>query len=290
MKPHISAILTASAALVLTICFNAAALCADFTPDKDISVVSREDGSGTRGAFVELFAITVKTPAGGKKDMTTKEAVIANKTDVMMLNIANDPYAIGYISLGSLNSSIKALEIDGVKAAPENVRDGSYPIVRPFVIATKGEPTGLANDFISFILSGDGQKVVAGAYIPVKDDAPPYAGGKRSGKITVAGSSSVAPVMEKLKEAYIARNSGAVIEIQMSDSTAGMSGAMNGTCDIGMSSRNLKDSEKAKLRETVIAHDGIAVIVNNANPLTNVSSGQVKSIFTGAVVKWSEVK
>ena len=286
--------LAAVAVLLLTVCFHGPALAADFDSGRDISVVSREDGSGTRGAFVELFGIEARTPSGGKKDMTTREAVIANKTDVMMLNIANDPYAIGYISLGSLNDSIRALDIDGVKASAKNVKNGSYKISRPFNIATKGKPSGLAADFIAFILSKEGQEVVAKSYIAVKDDAAPYAGGKqsgkRSGKITVAGSSSVTPVMEKLKEAYMAKNPGAVIEIQMSDSTAGMTGAINGTCDIGMSSRNLKDSEKAKLDEITIAHDGIAVIVNNRNPLTNAGGEQVKRIFTGAAVKWSDVK
>ena len=290
MKRLTASILAAAFALTLGMFgFAGAGQAADFDKGNDISVVSREDGSGTRGAFVELFKIEVKRPDGGKKDMTTKEAVIANKTDVMMVNIANDPYAIGYISLGSMNASIKALDIDGVKASAENVKNGSYKISRPFNIATKGEPTGLAKDFISFILSKDGQAVVGKSYIAVKENAAPYAGGKMSGKITVAGSSSVSPIMEKLKEAYVAKNPGAVVEVQMSDSTAGMTGAMNGTCDIGMSSRELKDSEKAKLTALAIAHDGIAVIVNNKNPLTNLSNAQVKDIFTGASKTWDQV-
>ena len=290
MKTITASILAAAFTLALGMFgFAGAGQAAGFDKSNDISVVSREDGSGTRGAFVELFKIEVKTPEGGKKDMTTKEAVIANKTDVMMVNIANDPYAIGYISLGSMNNSIKALDIDGVKASAENVKNGSYKISRPFNIATKGEPTGLAKDFIAFILSKDGQAVVGKSYIAVKEGAAPYAGGKMSGKITVAGSSSVSPIMEKLKEAYVAKNPNAVIEVQMSDSTAGMTGAMNGTCDIGMSSRELKDSEKAKLTATAIAHDGIAVIVNNKNPLTNLSNEQVKNIFTGASKTWDQV-
>ena len=298
MKRLTASILAAAFALTLGMFgFAGAGQAADFDKGNDISVVSREDGSGTRGAFVELFKIEVKTPEGGKKDMTTKEAVIANKTDVMMVNIANDPYAIGYISLGSMNASIKALDIDGVKASAENVKNGSYKISRPFNIATKGEPTGLAKDFIAFILSKDGQAVVGKSYIAVKENAAAYAGGqtsgqtsgKMSGKITVAGSSSVSPIMEKLKEAYVAKNPGAVVEVQMSDSTAGMTGAMNGTCDIGMSSRELKDSEKAKLTALAIAHDGIAVIVNNKNPLTNLSNAQVKDIFTGASKTWDQV-
>ena len=294
MKTITASILAAAFTLALGMFgFASAGRTADFDKGKDISVVSREDGSGTRGAFVELFRIEVKTPEGGKKDMTTKEAVIANKTDVMMVNIAGDPYAIGYISLGSLNDSIKALDIDGVKASAQNVKNGSYKISRPFNIATRGEPTGLAKDFISFILSREGQAVVGKSYIAVKEDAAPYAGGqtggKPTGKITVAGSSSVSPVMEKLKEAYVAKNPGAVVEVQMSDSTAGMTGAMNGTCDIGMSSRELKDSEKAKLTALAIAYDGIAVIVNNKNPLANLSNAQVKDIFTGASKTWGQV-
>lgn len=269
--------------------FATAGRAADFNKSRAISVVSREDGSGTRAAFVELFGIEVKKPGGGRKDMTTKETIIANKTDVMMVNIAGDPYAIGYISLGSLNSGLKALDIDGVKASAENVKNGSYKISRPFTIATRGEPSGPVRDFIAFILSGEGQAVVGKNYIPVREDAAPYAGGGTSGRITVAGSSSVTPVMEKLKEAYAAKNPDAVVEVQMSDSTAGMTGVMSGTCDIGMSSRALTDSEKAALADLAIAYDGIAVVVNNKNPLTGLSSAQVKDIFTGTSTVWSQI-
>ncbi|MDR2489752.1 MAG: substrate-binding domain-containing protein [Desulfovibrio sp.] len=282
----------AAFALALGILCFAAAAAADgsFDAGKAISVISREDGSGTRGAFIELFKIESKTSGGGRKDLTTREAIIANKTDVMMVNIANDPYAIGYISLGSLNASVKPLSVDGVTASAENVKNGSYKISRPFIIATRGEPSGAAGDFIAFILSRDGQAVVAKSYIPVNEQAAPYAGGgKTGGKITVAGSSSVTPIMEKLKEAYIAKNPGAVIEIQMSDSTAGMTGAISGACDIGMSSRALKDGEKAKLTDVAIAHDGIVVVVNNKNPLTNLGGEQVKEIFTGGAASWKQV-
>lgn len=262
---------------------------ASFKTDRAISVVSREDGSGTRGAFIELFKVEVKGEDGTKKDMTTKEAVIVNKTDIMMTNIANDEYAIGYISLGSLNDTVKALRIDGITADAENVKNGTYKISRPFNIATKGEATGLAKDFIDFILSSDGQAVVAKSYIAINDNAAPYAGDKPSGKITVAGSSSVTPIMEKLKEAYIVINPNATIEIQMSDSTAGMTGAIDGTCDIGMASRELKDSEKETLTSIEIALDGIAVIVNNKNSAVNMTSEDVRKIFTGEVEKWNEV-
>lgn len=263
----------------------------DFNADSLISVVSREDGSGTRGAFVELFGIQATSDDGSKKDMTSKEAIIADKTDIVMTNIANDPYAIGYISLGSVNGTVKALDIDGVKATPENVKNGTYKIQRPFNIATKGEPAGLAKDFVGFILSGEGQDIVtANNYIAVEENPPAYAGDKPSGKLVVSGSSSVAPVMEKLKEAYNIVNPGATIEIQMSDSTSGMTAAMNGTCDIGMASRELKDSEKAELSDIAIALDGIVVIVNNKNTVTGVSGEQVKSIFTGESEQWSAVE
>jgi len=260
-----------------------------FDATKAISVISREDGSGTRGAFIELFGIEVKGDDGSKKDMTTKEAVIAKQTDIMMANIAQDKYAIGYISLGSLGDTVKALRINGTEASAENVKNGRYPIVRPFNIATKGEPAGLAKDFIDFILSAEGQAVVSKNYIAITDDAPAYAGNKPLGKIVVAGSSSVTPVLEKLKEAYLTINANAAIEIQQSDSSAGMTGTIDGTCDIGMASRELKDSELTELTATQIAMDGIAVIVNNDNPVAFITAEQVRSIFTGETTKWSDV-
>ena len=260
-----------------------------FDNSKDIVVVSREDGSGTRGAFIELFGIEEKGADGTKKDLTTKEAIIAKQTDVMMTNIAGDNFAIGYISLGSLNDTVKAVQIENVEATPDNVKNGSYPIARPFNIATNGEPSDLAKDFIDFILSSDGQSVVESSYIPVVENASAYAGSKSSGKIVVAGSSSVTPIMEKLKEAYLAINTGATIEIQMSDSSAGITGAIEGTCDIGMASRDLKDSELEQLTSTQIALDGIAVIINTDNPTSNLSIDQVKSVFTGETLAWSEI-
>ncbi len=262
---------------------------ATFDLKRQISVVSREDGSGTRGAFIELFGVEVKNEDGSKKDMTTKEAIIANKTDVMMTNVAGDTYAVGYISLGSLNDTVKALQIEGVDASAENVKNGSYTVFRPFNIATKGEPTDLAKDFIDFILSKEGQEVVSNGYIAINDNPSQYSGSKPSGKIVVAGSSSVSPVMEKLKEAYEKVNTNATIEIQMSDSTTGMSSTIEGTCDIGMASRDLKDSEKEQLQNVEIALDGIAVIINKENPMTNITKEQVKQIFTGEVLQWNEI-
>ena len=260
-----------------------------FDADSEITVVSRENGSGTRGAFIELMGIEEKGADGTKVDKTTSEAVIANKTDVMLTNVSGDEYGIGYVSLGSLSSSVKAVNVDGVEATAENIKNGTYKVARPFNIATKAEISEVAKDFIDFILSADGQEIVSNGYIKVDDAAQPYAGTKPAGKIVVAGSSSVSPVMEKLKEAYLAVNTNAEIELQTSDSTAGMTGAIEGTCDIGMASRDLKDSEKETLTATAIALDGIAIIVNPANPIENITSENVKDIFTGVKTTWSEI-
>lgn len=275
-----------STVLAFALCATSAlAMAAD-----DITVVSREDGSGTRGAFVELMGVEVKGEDGSKKDMTTEEAVIANSTDVVMQNVASDKNAIGYISLGSLNDTVKAVTIDGAAPSVETIKDGSYKVSRPFYIATKGEVSEITQDFISFILSAEGQEVVGSSYIKVDDAAPAYAGTKPEGKIVVAGSSSVTPVMEKLAEAYKAVNDKATIEIQMSDSTAGMTGAVDGTCDIGMASRELKDSEAEALTGTVIAMDGIAIIVNNENAVDGLTVEQVNGIYTGEITSWADVK
>ncbi len=257
----------------------------------DITVVSREEGSGTRGAFIELFGIEEKDADGNKIDKTTDSAEVTNSTSVMLTTVAGNDNAIGYVSLGSLNDTVKALTVGGAEATVDNIKSKTYPISRPFNIATKGDPKSkLAQDFISFILSSDGQAVIEDkGYISV-DKGSPYSGGKPSGKITVAGSSSVTPVMEALKEAYLKVNPSATIEIQQSDSTTGMTSAIEGVCDIGMASRELKDTELAKgLQPTTIAIDGIAVIVNKNNTLSDISAEQVKSIYTGEVAKWSEI-
>lgn len=288
MKRIISILLSLSLAAALFAACGSTSQTSTFDTAKKVAVVSREGGSGTRGAFIELFGIEKKGGDGSKKDMTTVEAVIAKATDVMMTNIASDKYAIGYISLGSLNDTVKAVKIEGVEASAENVKNGKYPISRPFNIATKGEASGLAKDFIDYILSAEGQAVVAKSYISVNESAPAYTGSKPSGKIVIAGSSSVTPVMEKLKEAYIAINPDAQIEIQQSDSSAGMTAAVNGTCDIGMASRELKDTEKSVLNSMQIALDGIAVIVNKENPASNLSKEQVNKIYTSDTLTWSE--
>lgn len=257
----------------------------------DIVVVSREDGSGTRGAFIELFGVEVKDADGKKVDNTTLDAEIVNSTSVVLQTVSGNDAAIGYISLGSLNDTVKALQIDGADATVANVKDGSYKISRPFNIVTKAEVSESAKAFIDFILSAEGQAVVAdNHYIPM-DNAPAYAGSTVAGKVVVAGSSSVTPVMEKLKEAYLAVNPNAEIEIQMSDSSTGVKMAIDGTADIGMASRALKDSETAEgVASTVIATDGIAVIVNLNNPIAGLTAEQVRQIYVGEVLNWADVK
>lgn len=256
-----------------------------------ITVVSREDGSGTRGAFIELFGIEEKDASGKKVDNTTDDATITNSTEVMMTTVAGDEAAIGYTSLGALNSSIKALKVDGAEATAANVKSGTYKISRPFNIATKGTVSEVTQDFINYILSEDGQKIVESNGYISQGNSGAFTSNGASGKIVVAGSSSVTPVMEKLLEAYQKVNTGAKIELQESDSTTGMTAAIDGTCDIGMASRELKDSEKsAGLTNQVIVLDGIAVIVNNKNSASNITSEQVKAIFTGETTDWSNVK
>ena len=261
-----------------------------FDSSNDITVVSREDGSGTRGAFVELFGVEQKDENGEKVDRTTVDAITSNSTSVMMTTVAGDLYGIGYISLGSLNDTVKAIKINGVEASVENIKNGSYEISRPFNIATKEELSDVAEDFVTYILSADGQTIIEDAgYISVSD-AKAYEASDVSGKIVVAGSSSVTPVMEKLKEGYEAVNSDVEIEIQESDSTTGMTSTIEGICDIGMASRDLKDSEiEQGITGTVIAMDGIAVIVNNDSVVEDLSVEDVMNIYIGEATKWSDV-
>ena len=256
-----------------------------------IDVISREDGSGTRGAFIELFGVEQKDAASGEKvDYTTDDAEITNSTEVMITSVAGDKQAIGYISLGSLNDSVKALKIDGAAATVDDIKDGSYKIARPFNIVTTGEVSDVAQDFINFIFSEEGQKVVEdNGYISQGNQGAYTASGK-SGKVTVAGSSSVTPVMEKLAEAYKALNSDVTVEVQQSDSTTGVTSSIEGVCDIGMASRDLKDEETAKgAQGQVIAMDGIAVVVNNDNPVDDLTSEQVKDIYVGDTTDWSDL-
>lgn len=264
----------------------------DFDADEFISVISREDGSGTRGAFIELFGVEQKDADGNKVDNTTEEAIITNNTEVMLTTVAGSEYAIGYVSLGSLNDSVKAVSIDGVEPSVEGIKDGSYAIARPFNIATKDGLSDVAQDFVNFIMSADGQSIIEGkGYIPVNDAAEAFESNGAEGKVVVAGSSSVTPVMEKLKEAYEKANGGKItVEVQQSDSTTGITSAAEGICDIGMASRELKDEEtKENLTATEIARDGIAVVVNNDNDIDELTSDQVKAIFTGETTDWEDL-
>jgi len=228
----------------------------------------------------------VRGDDGTTRDMTTREAIIADGTSIVMTNVASDAYAIGYISTGSLNDTIKAIGVDGALPTVENIISGAYPVSRPFNIAYLGQPSGLAADFIDFIFSQEGQEVVAGrGYITVADN-PAYSGSRPSGRLVIDGSSSVFPLMERLVEAYQVINEGADIEVHLTDSSSGMQAAINGTADIGMASRDLREAETAELNYQSIAIDGIAVIVNTGNPLGNLSSEQVRSIFVGDITIW----
>ena len=262
-----------------------------FSAKEDITIVSREDGSGTRGAFVELFGIEEKDESGEKVDRTTTDAQTTNNTSVMMTTVSGDMYAIGYISLGSLNNTVKAVKIDGVEPTVENVKNETYKIARPFNIAYKEDAlSDAAKDFINYIMSSEGQQIITdNGYISI-DGAQPYSGNNTGGKIVIAGSSSVSPVMEKLAEAYKKINADADIEIQTNDSTTGMTSAADGVCDIGMAPRELKDNElESGLTPLVIAMDGIAVIVNNDNPASDISSDEIKSIYIGEIGNWESI-
>ena len=257
-----------------------------FDAGKEITVVTREDGSGTRGAFIEITGVEQKDADGNKVDYTSEDAVISNSTNEVITTVSGDTYAIGYISLGSLNNTVKALKVDGVEATTDNVASGKYTVSRPFNIATKGEAGEAAQDFINFIMSADGQAVIEdNGYIAVSD-AKAFESNGATGKIVVGGSSSVSPVMEKLIEAY---KGSVTIELQTSDSSTGMENAASGSYDIGMASRELKDSELDNgLVPTVIAMDGIAVIVNNDNTTEGLTKEQIKNIFTGDVTTWED--
>lgn len=262
-----------------------------FSAKEDITIVSREDGSGTRGAFVELFGIEEKDESGEKVDRTTTDAQTTNNTSVMMTTVSGDMYAIGYISLGSLDNTVKAVKIDGVEPTVDNVKNETYKIARPFNIAYKEDAlSDAAKDFINYIMSSEGQQIITdNGYISI-DGAQPYSGNNTGGKIVIAGSSSVSPVMEKLAEAYKKINADADIEIQTNDSTTGMTSAADGVCDIGMASRELKDNElESGLTPLVIAMDGIAVIVNNDNPASDISSDEIKSIYIGEIGNWESI-
>ena len=282
MKRKLAAVLAAG--VMGTTLFASAVSAATGT----INLCSREDGSGTRGAFVELFVIQEEVD-GEKVDMTTLDAIITNSTSVMMTTVQGDENAIGYISLGSLNDTVKAVKIDGAEATAENVVNGTYKVSRPFNIVLGEETSETAQDFIDYIMSAEGQQIIEDeGYIKIDDEAPAFEGGDVSGKVVVAGSSSVSPVMEKLKEAYEAVNGDVTIEVQTSDSTTGVNSAAEGICDIGMASRDLKDEETGVTAQA-IAKDGIAVVVNPSNEIEDMTSEQVKAVFTGETTEWEEL-
>lgn len=257
-----------------------------FDTKSNISVITREDGSGTRSAFIELTGVQEEKD-GTKTDNTLSSAIVQSSTQAVLTGVAGDPTAIGYISLGSLNDTVKAAKIDGVEPTSETVKDGSYKISRPFNIATKDNLSEAAQNFIDYILSKEGQEIVNKDYVEAVDNAEPFAGAKGKGKVKVGGSSSVSPVMEKLAEAYQKVNKDVTVEVNTSDSSTGMSQAADGTVDIGMASRELKDSETAKgIKGTVIAKDGIAVIVNKSNTVEDIKLDQLKGIYTGSITTW----
>ena len=291
----IAAVTAAALALSLAACGSADSAAAssapagDFDADQDITVISREDGSGTRGAFIELTGVEEKNADGKKVDNTTEAAAIQSSTNGVMTAVANDETAIGYISLGSLSNDVKAVTVGGVEASAETVKDGSYVLSRPFNIVTNGDATDpVAVDFIAYCLSKDGQAIATdNGYIG--EDGADFTSAQPEGKIVVGGSSSVSPVMVKLIEAYKAVNANADIELRTSDSTTGMTSAIEGTYDIGMASRELKEDEAAALAHQAIAMDGIAVIVNLENPTEDMTVEQIASIFLGDATKWNEM-
>jgi len=278
--------------LILTLALGLTALAAQFDAAQTITVVSREEGSGTRGAFVELTGVLAKDAAGKEKDNTYSEAIISNGTNLVLTTVADNQAGIGYASLSSVmhNDTVKALKVEGVEASTENILNGTYKIARPFNVVTKGELTDeLAIDFMAFVMSKEGQAIVSedGLVSGATDETPSYEAANKSGSLTVGGSTSVAPVMELLAEAYMELNPEAKIEVQSTGSSAGVTGALDGTYGIGMASRLLKDSEVEKgAQPIVIGTDGIAVVVNLANPVEDITVEQVRQVFTGEVTTW----
>ncbi len=278
------------AAMILGGCSSSSSSSDEFDTSSEINVLSREDGSGTRSAFVELVGIEQENEDGEDEDMTVASAQITNSTSVMISTVSGDTYAIGYISLGSLNDEVKAVSINGVEATTDNVKDGTYEISRPFNIVTGDDLSEAAQDFIDYILSAEGQEVVSENGYVALDTETSYEASGLSGTVTVGGSSSVAPVMEKLAEAYMELNPDVTVTVETSDSTTGVTSTIEGIFDIGMASRDLKDSESSQgVSATTIALDGIAVIVNNDNTVDDLTTEQVMQIYTGEITTWEEV-
>ena len=286
-KSRLAKILTLSLAAVMVFSLASCGGSSSDTGDKDITVISREEGSGTRDAFTELTGI-LKDDV----DRTVDTAEISNSTSVVTQSVAGNDAAIGYISLGSLDDSVKAVKVDGAEASVDNVKSGDYKLQRPFNIVTKGEVAELPQDFINFIMSKDGQKIIEKeGYIAANENAGEYKASRLTGTITLAGSTSVSPVMEVLADKYKELNSGVTIEIQQTGSGAGIQSTIEGVCDIGMASRALADDEASQgLTSQEIALDGIAVIVNNDNSVENLTTDQIVKIFTGEITNWADVK
>lgn len=282
---------TSKLAAIFTSVALAAAMLASCGGSADkITVISREDGSGTRGAFIELTGIEEKDSNGNKTDNTKKDALICKSTDVVLTQVSGDKNAIGYISFGSLNDKVKALKVEGVEPSTATIESGDYKIVRPFNIAVKDGLSDAAQDFENYILSSEGQDVIENAgYIKIDKSAAAFTSNKASGKVVVSGSSSVTPVMEKLAEAYQKVNSGVTVDVQQSDSSTGIKDAINGTSDIGMASRDISDDELSQgIKSVTIAQDAIAVIVNKDNAVDDITMDEIKAIYTGSKTTWSD--
>lgn len=295
MKKRKKALAMLLAAVAVTGCFTGCGKDTSSegdTASKDIYVISREESSGTRGAFIELTGVEQKDSDGNKADKTVTTAEITQSTAVMITTVQGNDAAIGYISLGSLDEKkVKALKVDGAEATVENIKNGDYKLARPFNIAVKDNASDEAKDFISYILSTEGQAIVEDeGYIPV-DNTKAYEKSNAKGKIVVGGSSSVGPVMEAIIAEYKKVNTDITVELNVSDSSTGMTGTIDGTLDIGMASRELKDSELEKgLVPTQIATDGIAVIVNKDNGVSEITTEQIMKIYTGEITNWGDIK
>lgn len=282
---------TSKLAAIFTSVALAAAMLASCGGSSDkITVISREDGSGTRGAFIELTGIEEKDSNGNKTDNTKKDALICKSTDVVLTQVSGDKNAIGYISFGSLNDTVKALKVEGVEPSTATIESGDYKIVRPFNIAVKDGLSDAAQDFENYILSSEGQDIIEKAgYIKIDKSAAAYASNNASGKVVVSGSSSVTPVMEKLAEAYQKANTNVTVDVQQSDSSTGIKDAINGTSDIGMASRDISDDELSQgIKSVTIAQDAIAVIVNKDNAVDDITMDEIKAIYTGLKTTWSD--
>lgn len=282
---------TSKLAAIFTSVALAATMLASCGGNSDkITVISREDGSGTRGAFIELTGIEEKDSNGNKTDNTKKDALICKSTDVVLTQVSGDKNAIGYISFGSLNDTVKALKVEGVEPSTATIESGDYKIVRPFNIAVKDGLSDAAQDFENYILSSEGQDIIEKAgYIKIDKSAAAYASNNASGKVVVSGSSSVTPVMEKLAEAYQKANTNVTVDVQQSDSSTGIKDAINGTSDIGMASRDISDDELSQgIKSVTIAQDAIAVIVNKDNAVEDITMDEIKSIYTGSKTTWSD--